>query len=327
LLATVFSGTVSVSAEELQPYDAQLSGFDYAYPVQRFELESQRQSLEIAYIDVTPEEPNGRTVVLMHGKNFCAGTWERTIAELMEAGYRVIAPDQIGFCKASKPEHYQFSLHQLAANTHALLQSLEQEKVTVMGHSMGGMLATRYALMYPDQVEQLVLVNPIGLEDWKAKGVPYQTIEENYQSELGKTAEGIKAYQKSTYYVGEWEPEYDRWVNMLAGMYLGDDKQLVAWNQALTTDMVFTQPVVYEFDELAMPTLLLIGGKDNTAIGKAQAPAEIRDTLGRYDLLGKEVARIIPKASLVEFPQLGHSPQIQSPELFHEALIKGLAEL
>ena len=95
-----------------------------------------------------PEQPNGRTVVLLHGKNFCAATWEAH-QPLSNAGYRVIAPDQIGFCKSTKPQAYQFSLHQLAANTRALLDSLGVEKAIVMGHSMGGMLATRYALIYP----------------------------------------------------------------------------------------------------------------------------------------------------------------------------------
>ncbi|WP_252499309.1 alpha/beta fold hydrolase, partial [Escherichia coli] len=47
-------------------------------------------------------------------------------------------------------------------------------RASVIGHSMGGMLATRYALLYPRQVERLVLVNPIGLEDWKALGVPWR---------------------------------------------------------------------------------------------------------------------------------------------------------
>ena len=103
----------------------------------------------MAYMDVKPAHPNGRTAVLLHGKNFCAATWQATITALTEAGYRVIAPDQIGFCKSSKPAHYQFSFQQLAGNTHALLDSLGIDKATVMGHSTGGMLAIRYALMYP----------------------------------------------------------------------------------------------------------------------------------------------------------------------------------
>ena len=306
-------------------YDAELSGFTYPHPVEHFTFTSQGQPLQMAYMDVKPAKPNGKTVMLMHGKNFCGATWEQTITTLSDAGYRVVVPDQIGFCKSSKPQHYQFSFQQLAANTHALLEKLDVQHLTVMGHSMGGMLSTRYALMYPQQVEQLVLVNPIGLEDWKALGVPYQGIDAAYQGELKTDADSIRAYQRSTYYAGQWKPEYDRWVNMLAGMYAGPDKQKVAWDQALTTDMVFTQPVVYEFPHLKMPTLLLIGGKDNTAIGKAQAPADLKPKLGRYEELGKRTAAAIPQATLVEFPALGHSPQIQDPAAFHQALMGWLA--
>src|SRR5215213_7412992 len=86
-----------------------LEDFEYPFPVQRFEFTSQKQPLSMAYLDVAPEgQPNGRTVVALHGKNFCAATWDLTIRALAKAGYRVIAPDQIGFCKSSKPERYQF---------------------------------------------------------------------------------------------------------------------------------------------------------------------------------------------------------------------------
>ena len=125
------------------------------------------------YMDVAPATaPNGATAVLLHGKNFCAATWEATIRGARRPGYRVIAPDQIGFCKSTKPERYQYSFQALAENTHALLESLGHPKGLLIGHSTGGMLAARYALMYPDDVAMLVLVNPIGLEDWKALGVP-----------------------------------------------------------------------------------------------------------------------------------------------------------
>ncbi|WP_280570545.1 alpha/beta hydrolase [Chromohalobacter sp. 296-RDG] len=319
--------TSEESNQETPHYGAELEGFDYPYPVERFRFTSQRQDLQMAYLDVPAEDPNGQTVVLMHGKNFCAATWQDSIERLNDAGYRVIAPDQIGFCKSSKPEAYQFSFHQLAANTHALLENLDVDDVTVMGHSMGGMLASRYALMYPDDTEQLVLVNPIGLEDWKAMGVPYQSIDETYAAEKQKTAEAIRQYQKSTYYVGEWEPRYDRWVNMLAGMYAGDGGDRVAWNQTLTSDMVFTQPVIHEFDKIQVPTLLLIGEQDNTAIGKGRASDALQKKLGDYEVLGERAADRIPDAELVEFPDLGHSPHIQQPERFHKALFNGLERL
>jgi pimeloyl-ACP methyl ester carboxylesterase len=305
-------------------YGPELEGFDYPHPVQQFRFTSQGVPLHMAYMDVKPATPNGRTVVLLHGKNFCAATWEGSIAALTKAGYRVVAPDQIGFCKSSKPEHYQYSFQQLAANTHALLEAIGVKKATVMGHSTGGMLAVRYGLLYPDQTEQLVLANPIGLEDWKALGVPSLGVDKWYERELGQTAEKIRSYEKATYYVNQWKPEYEPWVQMLAGMARGPGKQIVAWNSALLYDMIYTQPVVYEFPLLKMPVLLLIGTRDNTAIGKDAAPADVRPQLGNYAALGKRAAKAIPHATLVEFGEMGHAPQMQDPAAFHAALLKGL---
>jgi len=263
-------------------------------------------------------------VVLLHGKNFCAATWEDTITVLAEAGYRVIAPDQIGFCKSTKPAHHQYTFQELAVNTHALLASLGITRVTVIGHSTGGMLGMRYALMFPDEVEKLVPVDPIGLEDWKAKGVPWQSVDAWYRQELKTTAEGIRNYERATYYAGTWAPQYERWVQMLAGMYRGPGREIVAWNSALLYDMIYTQPVFYEFEKIAAPVLMMIGDKDTTALGKNLAPPAVRATLGNYPVLGKAAVARIPQARLVEFPDLGHSPQIQAPDVFHKALLDGL---
>ena len=167
--------------------------------------------------------------MLLHGKNFCGATWQDTLRVLSDAGHRVIAPDQVGSCASTKPAGYQFSFGQLATNTHALLKSLDVKQAVIVGHSMGGMLATRYALMHPEATEQLVLVNPIGLEDWQAAGVPYATIDAQYQGELKTTFDSIKAYQLKFYYDGQWAPRYDRLVDMLAGMYAGPDREIVAW--------------------------------------------------------------------------------------------------
>ena len=312
------------TAQTEAAYGSELEGFAYPWPVERFQFQSQGQTLQMAYMDVKPARPNGQTAVLLHGKNFCSATWQTTITALTKNGYRVIAPDQIGFCKSSKPRRYQFSFQQLAGNTHALLQSLGVQREIVMGHSTGGMLAIRYGLMYPTEVERLVLVDPIGLEDWKARGVPWQSVDAWYQRELETTAERIRSYERATYYAGTWKPEYERWVQMLAGMYRGPGRTQVAWDSALLYDMIYTQPVVYELGELRMPVLLMIGDKDNTAIGKDLTPPEIRVTLGNYPLLGKKAAAQIPHAKLIEFADLGHSPQIQAPERFHKALLEWL---
>jgi pimeloyl-ACP methyl ester carboxylesterase len=316
----------ATSSDEAPAYGPELEGFSYPWPVLNFEFVGQGIPLHMAYMDVKPTTPNGRVVILLHGKNYVAATWEGTIAVLSAAGYRVIAPDQIGFGKSTKPAHYQYTFQQLAGNTHALLASLGISRVTVVGHSTGGMLGVRYALMYPDQVDRLALVDPIGLEDWKAKGVPWQSVDALYQQELQTTADRIREYERTTYYAGTWQPEYERWVQMLAGLYRGPGRELVAWNAALLSDMICTQPVLYEFGDLRMPVLLVIGDKDTTAFGKDVAPPAVRATLGNYPKLGKEAASRIPHVRLVEFPDLGHSPQIQAPEVFHPALLDWLGE-
>ncbi|MFM0133683.1 alpha/beta fold hydrolase [Paraburkholderia sediminicola] len=320
------SATPAAAVDNSGPaYGPELQGFNYPAPVEQYDFTSQGVALHMAYMDIKPEHANGRTAVLLHGKNFCAATWDATIHRLSDAGYRVIAPDQIGFCKSSKPEHYQYSFQQLAFNTHALLESLGVTDATVIGHSTGGMLAIRYALMYPHETQQLVLVNPIGLEDWKAKGVPSLSVDQWYERELKTTADGIRRYEQATYYAGQWRADYEPWVQMLAGMYRGSGKQIVAWNSALLYDMIYTQPVVYELGHLNMPTLLLIGQKDTTAIGKDVAPPDVRAKIGRYPELGKAAAKAMPHATLVEFADLGHAPQMQDPQAFHKALLDGLA--
>jgi pimeloyl-ACP methyl ester carboxylesterase len=332
LVALVAATVVSVAAQssttsdEAPAYGSELEGFLYPWPVQNFEFVGQGTPLHMAYMDVKPKAPNGRVVVLLHGKNYVAATWQLTIAVLSDAGYRVVAPDQIGFGKSTKPAHYQYTFQQLAGNTHALLASLGIGRVTVVGHSTGGMLGVRYALMYPGDVERLALVDPIGLEDWKAKGVPWQSVDTLNKQELQTTADRIREYERTTYYAGTWKPEYEKWVQMLAGLYRGPGRDLVAWNAALTSDMIYSQPVLYEFGDLQMPVLLLIGDKDNTAFGKDAAPPAVRETLGNYPRLGKEAASRIPRVRLIEFPDLGHSPQIQAPEVFHKALLDWLGE-
>lgn len=321
----LLTAALSAIAAEGPAYGPELQGFEYPYTVKHFAFESQGKSLQMGYMDVAAHgKANGRSIVLMHGKNFCGATWDASIKALSDAGYRVIAPDQIGFCTSSKPDHYQYSFQQLAANTQQLLKALGIQKASLLGHSTGGMLATRYALQYPEQVEQLALVNPIGLEDWKALGVPYRTVDQWYERELKVTAQGIHDYQRSTYYDGRWKPEFDRWVDMYSGMAKGPGKSQVAWNSALIYDMIFTQPVFYEFKDLKVPTLLLIGTSDSTAINKDIASPEVKAKIGHYDVLGKQVAKLIPHSTLVEFPGMGHAPQMEEPAKFHQALLAWL---
>lgn len=310
----------AVNAQEVKPLDANLSTYRYPYPVKFYTVHAQGQQLWMAYMDLQPAKANGKTVMLLHGKNFNGAYWDSTAAALAASGFRVIMPDQVGFGKSSKPAHLQYSFQLLAQQTKGLLDSLGITKTAVLGHSMGGMLATRFALMYPETTEKLILENPIGLEDWKTV-VPYQSVDQWYKNELSQNFEKIKQYQLTNYYAGQWTPAYDKWARLLAGWTAHPDYPKVAWNAALTYDMIFTQPVVYEFENLKMPVLLIIGQRDRTALGKANAPEAVREKLGNYPELGRSTAKKIPRSKLVELEGVGHLPHIEAFSRFIGPLI------
>ncbi|MDW6023395.1 hypothetical protein SAZ10_16710 [Mesorhizobium sp. BAC0120] len=67
LIAAVSLSPRIAAAEDEPAYGPELQGFDYAYPVMRFTFSSQGQEFQMAYLDVKPPNPNGRTVVLLHG--------------------------------------------------------------------------------------------------------------------------------------------------------------------------------------------------------------------------------------------------------------------
>jgi|SRR5690606_10605221 len=313
-------------AQERAVLDIMLSNYEYPNEVHFLDLENQGQDLRMAYMDVHPQKANGKTVTLLHGKNFNGAYWKTTIDALTKEGYRVIVPDQIGFGKSSKPVGYQFTFQQLTENTKAVLDELNIDNTFLLGHSMGGMLATRFALMYPEVVEKLILENPIGLEDWKLVA-PYNSIDDNYQKELAATYESTRKYQLEFYYDNQWKPAYDEWVYLLTGWIEHPEYPTVAMNNAQTSDMIFTQPVLYEFEHIQAPTLLIIGTRDRTAIGKNDVKDKaVRDQMGQYQILGKETQKKIPGSQLVELDNVGHMPHIETFDRFIEPLRKFLRE-
>ena len=300
-----------------------LEGYDYPYPADFYTLQSQNQQLDMAYMYEEADDPNGKTILLFHGKNFNGAYWGQTMERLLSEGFNVLVPDQIGFGKSTKPDYYHYTFQQLAKNTKSLMDSLDISQTVVLGHSMGGMLATRFALMYPETTTKLVLENPIGLEDWKKK-VPYQGVESWYQGELNKTHSGVKKYMSASYYDNNWKPAYDEWLYLRTAFINSPDYDRYAWNQALTTDMVMTQPVLYEFPELEMPVVLIIGQRDRTALGTNLVPDSVAATMGNYPALGKKTAQAIPDATLIELEGIGHLPHIENFDQFITILLDNI---
>ncbi|QGX62962.1 alpha/beta fold hydrolase [Alteromonas mediterranea] len=303
-------------------FDKRLSTVEYPFDVKMFSFSSQGIDLEMAYMFLPPKKDKP-VVTLFHGKNFNGSYWESTARLLQSQGYGVLIPDQIGFGKSSKPTQYQYSFATLANNTRQLMQSLKIEKSIIVGHSMGGMLAARFALLSPDKSENLILINPIGLENYLLYE-SYTDIETVYQSELKKTPEMIVNYQTKNYYDGAWNNTYAEHAKFLQGWINGPDWETLARVNALTYDMIFTQPVIEEFDDLALPTTLILGTRDRTAPGRANKHDDVNRELGRYDKLGNEVKSRNSNIHVVELEGLGHLPHIEAFERFKVPFLDAL---
>ncbi len=301
-----------------------LEEYEYPYPVRFLRVSSDLQPTAMAYMDVPPSsEPNGMTVVLMHGKAFGCYYFRNVIEALAGAGYRVVAPDQIGWGKSPKPDiHYSFQL--LAADTAALLDHLGVGQVAVLGHSTGAMTAVRFTLMYPDRVTHLVLEDPLGLADYRT-GIPPQSEETLYEHELHWTdPDTIRGYVQG-YFVNPdpkvWEPLAD----VLVRVTLGPDYPRWARAAALTFQMIYQQPVRYEYHQIAPPALLVVGAEDDVVpLGQYAAPAEAA-RFGDFVALSAAAAQDISRARRVVISDCGHIPHLEHPSQFLAELLPFLA--
>ncbi|MDC8830558.1 alpha/beta fold hydrolase [Alteromonas gilva] len=300
---------------DIPAYNATLDGFAYPFDVDDFALESQGLDLQMAYMDLHPANQAKGVVVLLHGKNFSGFYWERIARALVKKSYRVIIPDQIGFGKSSRPQHYLYSFAGLANNTQKLLSSLGVERATIVGHSMGGMLATKFSKYFADTVERLILINPIGLEDY-LQYVDYQDPAVFLVNELNKTPSSIRSYQQKNYYDGKWSPAYEALLEPHIGQLKHKDYPLVAMNNALTYNPIFSEPIIYDLPQLNMPVTLIIGTRDRTGPGRAFKKSGVDYQLGQYQTLGKQVAATLQQGQLIELEGLGHMPQFEDWQRF-----------
>ncbi|WP_345986216.1 alpha/beta hydrolase [Sulfurimonas sp. HSL-1656] len=314
---------LQLPAAALKAYDANLSGYAYPFKVEYFTFSSQQKRLKMAYMFLEGEKSRP-VVTLLHGKNFNGAYWQETARFLHSNGYGVLMPDQVGFGKSSKPADYQYSFGALAHNTMALMRSLGISRSIIVGHSMGGMLATRFALNYPHMSEKLILVNPIGLENY-LHYVEYKDVDFFYDMELGKTPEKIRAYQQKNYYDGKWNAHYEALTLPLSGWCVGPDRERIAYVSALTYEMIFSQPVVEEFKDLQVPAALILGTRDRTGPGRGWMKTGVSHELGRYDRLGGEVQKRNGKIELYELPGLGHLPQVEDFGRFKTVLGQALS--
>jgi pimeloyl-ACP methyl ester carboxylesterase len=102
----------------------------------------------------------GEVIILLHGFLASSSYWSKLQPHLTQSGYRVIAIDLLGFGKAPKPKRLKYDYQDHVAHLHAIIGDLKLHKFTLVGHSMGALIASRYALTHPKKLNSVVLLHP-----------------------------------------------------------------------------------------------------------------------------------------------------------------------
>jgi pimeloyl-ACP methyl ester carboxylesterase len=109
------------------------------------------------------DEGSGEPVVMLHGNPTSSHLWRNFVAPLVEAGYRAVAPDQLGFGRSDKPSDWRaYSYAGHVRHFGAVMDELELDGVTLVLHDWGGPIGLAWAVEQPERVRRLVLLNTVG---------------------------------------------------------------------------------------------------------------------------------------------------------------------
>jgi pimeloyl-ACP methyl ester carboxylesterase len=301
---------------DVKPGSITCEDVPYPHPSSYLQFTAYGQDMRIAYMDVPPSgPPNGHTVVLFHGMNFAGFYWGGPIDALRKEGFRVVVPDQIGFGRSSKPI-IPYNFHDMALNTERILKALNIQKAMIVGHSMGGMLAARFATQYPDVAERVVIYNPIGLVDPRFER-PWSSVDDSYKRSLEASYQSIRAslFRYVSHNPSAWTPDFEKFTRVRYAWTLSADWPRYAMVQALLGQITYLDPVTSDWAHIKAPTLAFGGAEDSLA-----GPV--------FKERMKFIADSIPNGNgkLLLIPGLGHVPHMEAPEKTYPPLIAFLKE-
>jgi len=108
-------------------------------------------------------------ILLIHGFISSTLIWDEVFLPLAQGGFRVIAPDLLGYGYSDKPRHAEYTIESQARTVIGLMDRLGIEQAALVGASYGGAIAAAIALDHPERVSRLVLVGAVSSDEPKKK--------------------------------------------------------------------------------------------------------------------------------------------------------------
>jgi pimeloyl-ACP methyl ester carboxylesterase len=237
------------------------------------------------------EKGNGPEAVLfIHGNIASWRWWEKIMDLLPEGEYRSFAPDSRGCGLTDKPDQGH-SVEQLAEDVEAFADALNLKEFTLVGHSLGGATALRYAIAFPHRVKRLVLLNPPSAEGTRIARYGYPLVK-YWQKNKRALGRALKRTAPTR--------AYDRYFEEIVEEAFMASKQVFEGNARALAQMDLSR----ELSKIEAPTLLIAGGLSGWSA--------LRDVL--------KIRRLIPKSRLEIIPNVGHSLNIEDPQKFVDLL-------
>ena len=246
------------------------------------------------------EAGTGEPLILIHGFNMDLNTWMNNM-EFLGAGHKVYALDLWGFGYSTRqPLDYGFEL--FVEQVHLFMETVGIEKATLLGHSMGGGTAIAYTARYPERVDKLILIDPVGLP--------------------------FKMALRSKLFTLPLLPEFMLGLN---NDYLRRKNLAEIWlyNPKLLTDETYT--IWSEFQKVQGTTAILLEilRKDffqelESEVNQlAETEKPILLTWGRQDAavplhVGQEMRRRFKESTFKIFEDCGHMPNFECAEEFNQ---------
>lgn len=257
---------------------------------------------------VTAGMPGASPVVLIHGiGSRAAADWDGLIP-LLARDYRVLAFDLPGFGGSSKRNEPYTPGNYAAFVRHVVEREFGTRPVRIVGHSLGGAIALRYAALHPGQVTALVLADVPGLLHRMAYSKYLTHLGIDFLPNLYPT-QNDHLRNLATSVIGlveRMQPEPEAIVinPKFRKSFLNEDPAKIAGLALALEDFSA------DLARVTMPTLLLWGGRDEIA--------PLRN--------GETLAAMLPNAALEVFPASGHTPMDDVPATFNELVSRFLAE-
>ena len=204
---------------------------------------------------VYSEGGRGEPVVLVHGFGASADSWNRIAAQLTKR-YHVIAPDLPGWGASTRLEAASYGYPAQVERLHQLLSHLKLGRAHMIGHSMGGFIASAYAARYPDEVITLGLIAPHGMV-------------EPEPSDLARSID-----QGDNWLVATTLPEFDRLLNNVFSKRPYAPKAVLRYlanhtirnhakSRQIFDELQMNDPALAQrLPEIAVPTLIIWGDQD-----------------------------------------------------------------